>query len=94
MTTYEMDAYDLAQPAEYVDTTVPDLRETIETNMWLAEAYDRNGSAELRDECLRAAWKEYTRFQGIIEVYAGADLGNRLREMMVKHDHLLREGNR
>ena len=88
----ELDNYDLEQSGDYEDTTVGDIRESIETNMWLAEAYFARGAEGLARECLRAAWAEHVRFSRFVEVYAGAGLGDKLRSMMVeKCDDLLLE---
>jgi hypothetical protein len=79
----ELDTYDLEMQGDYEDTTVADVHESIETNMWLAEAYFAQGAEGLGRECLRAAWNEHVRFSEIIHVYSGAALGDKLREMMV-----------
>jgi hypothetical protein len=88
----ELDNYDLEQSGAYEDTTVGDIRESIETNMWLAEAYFARGAEGLARECLRAAWMEHVRFSEIIKVYAGSGLGDKLRSLMVERcDDLLLE---
>src|SRR5690349_7884273 len=88
----EMDNFDIDQIGDYEDTTVGDVRESIETNMWLAEAYFAQGADGLARECLRAAWFEHLRFREVISVYCGNSLGDKLRNMMVERcDDLLRE---
>lgn len=88
----ELEDCDLDQSGGYEDTTVGDVHESIETNIWLAQAYFSQQADGLARECLRAAWYEYVRFNEILGVYAGAALGDRLRKLMVdKCDDLLRE---
>jgi|SRR5689334_7348528 hypothetical protein len=88
----EMDSFDIDEMGDYEDTTVGDVRESIETNMWLAEAYFAQGADGLARECLRAAWLEHLRFHEILSVYAGPSLGDKLRNLMVERcDDLLRE---
>lgn len=83
---------DMEQVGDYEDTTVGNVHESIETNMWLADAYFLRGAEGLGRECLRAAWQEYVRFNDILGVYAGSDLGQKLRAMMVERcDDLLRD---
>jgi hypothetical protein len=65
------------------DTTVGSVYESIETNLWMAEAYFRRGSRGLGVECLRGAWMEYVRFRDILRVYAGDELGERLVKALV-----------
>jgi hypothetical protein len=65
------------------DMTVGSVYESIETNMWLAEAYFKKGSEGLGIECLRAAWWEYVRFRDVLHVYSGDELGKRLVETLV-----------
>lgn len=86
----EFDA-DLTIPAEHGEAvtdsddttdTVGNLYESIETLMWLAEAYLAQGNRALGVECLRSAWLEYTRFQDVLDVYVGHVLGRRLVEAM------------
>jgi hypothetical protein len=79
----ELDRYDQDAFDEYEDTTVADIHESIETNMWLAEAYFAKGADGLAREGLRAAWNEHIRFREILAVYSGLALGDKLREMMV-----------
>ena len=77
---------------DYEDTTVGDVHESIETNMWLADAYFAQGAEGLARECLRAAWLEYLRFNEILAAYTCSQLGTRLRKLMVERcDDLLRE---
>jgi hypothetical protein len=78
LTTEETDAQD-----EIEDKTVGSVYESIETNMWLADAYFRKGSEGLGIECLRAAWWEYVRFRDILHVYSGDELGRRLVNALV-----------
>lgn len=80
-----LDIYDLDQPADYDDTTVGDLRESIETNLWLAAAYAAQGAAGLCRECLTAALKEYRRFEDIIVLYVGKSLGEKVMAAVYEH---------
>jgi hypothetical protein len=80
----ELDNYDLDQSGDYEDTTVGDVHESIETNMWLAEAYFVQGAEGLARECLRAAWHEYLRFNDILAVYNRSELGEKLRRLMLE----------
>lgn len=68
---------------ELEDSTVGDLQESIETNLWLAEGYFLQGASGLGVECLRSAWLEYVRFRDVLGVYGGTDLGKRLVEALV-----------
>ncbi|MCC6728552.1 MAG: hypothetical protein IT208_04360 [Chthonomonadales bacterium] len=66
------------------DMTIGMLHESIETNLWLADAYFLRGAAGLAVECLRDAWLEYVRFREVLRVYEGSDaLGERLRVALV-----------
>jgi hypothetical protein len=65
------------------DTTVGSVYESIETNLWLAEAYFARGSEGIGVECLRGAWMEYVRFRDILWVYSGEELGERLVRALV-----------
>jgi hypothetical protein len=61
------------------DCTLGAVYESIETNLWLAEAYLQRGAEGLSAECLRAAWMEYLRFRDILCVYDGSEsLGRRV----------------
>src|SRR5690348_9086447 len=54
------------------DVTVGSVYESIETNLWLAEAYFRNGHEGLAIECLREAWMEYVRFRDVLMAYSSS----------------------
>jgi hypothetical protein len=61
------------------DCTLGAVYESIETNLWLADAYFQRGAEGLAVECLRAAWMEYLRFRDILCVYDGSEsLGQRV----------------
>jgi len=60
------------------EETVGTLCDSIETSLWMAAAYRRQGARGLAAECLRSAWSEYLRFSDVLSVYAGAELGTRL----------------
>lgn len=69
---------------EEEDMTVGAVCESIETNLWLADAYFLRGAEGLAVECLRTAWLEYVRFHEILNVYAGREaLGERLVQALV-----------
>jgi hypothetical protein len=68
---------------ETEDMTVGILYDSIETNLWLADAYFLRGAKGLAIECLRSAWLEYVRFRDVLRVYAGDDLGDRLLRTLV-----------
>lgn len=73
-----VDFTDETQDAEG-ETTVGAVCESIETRMWLADAYFLRGAEGLAVECLREAWLEYVRFRDILNVYTqGEALGSRL----------------
>lgn len=78
-TAWEMDAYDL-KPADFEYTTVQDVYEAVETNLWLADAYRKQRAYGLARECARAACREYRRFAEILAIYAGADFGKQVRK--------------
>lgn len=82
-----LDTYDLSDPtpADYEDTTPGDVRESIETNMWLAESFFAQGAEHLARECATASWKEYSRWEQMIDCYAGRNLGDRLRAFLLAH---------
>ncbi len=67
------------------DCTLGAVYESIETNLWLAEAYGQRGAEGLAVECLRAAWMEYLRFRDILFVYDGSEsLGQRVMDALMK----------
>jgi len=71
-------------PEESGETTVSAVCESIETRLWLADAYFLRGAEGLAIECLREAWLEYVRFRDVLNVYAGSDdLGGRLVRALV-----------
>lgn len=70
---------------DFEDVTVGSVYESIETNLWLAEAYFRNGHEGLAIECLREAWMEYVRFRDVLMAYSGSgELGERLVRSLVE----------
>ena len=77
-----MEQFILDEAAE--ETTVGDVYESIETNIWQAEGYFMQGANGLAIECLRSAWSEYIRFRDILAVYdSGPTLGERLIQALV-----------
>jgi hypothetical protein len=66
------------------DTTVGCVCESIETNLWQAEAYFSRGERGIAVECLREAWMEYVRFSEILKVYDGEALGRQLVQALVE----------
>lgn len=75
---WELDAYD-GTSSEYTDCTVHDVCESVETNLWLADAYRKRRAYGLARECERAACNEFRRFADILTIYAGADFGRRVQ---------------
>ncbi len=63
--------------------TVADIRECIETNLFLAEAYHKNGADGLRDEAIEAAYLEYTRFNTLMDAHAYG-LGDKIKSLMAQ----------
>src|SRR5437016_991647 len=69
-----------------MDDTVEVVCESIETNLWLSEAYFQRGIEELAAECARSAWQEYQRFAEVLRAYLGGDaLRDRLMAAMATH---------
>jgi hypothetical protein len=66
------------------DTTVGSVYESIETNLWLAEAYFARKSDAIGVECLKGAWQEYVRFRDLLGEYSGEELETRLIQSLVK----------
>jgi hypothetical protein len=67
------------------DCTLGAVYESIETNLWLAEAYSQRGAEGLAVECLRAAWMEYLRFRDILCVYDRSEsLGRSVMDALMK----------
>jgi hypothetical protein len=64
------------------------LHDSIETNLWQAEAYARHGEHGVARECLRTAWNEYMRFADVLQAYTG---GKSLRDRLV--EALVRSGD-
>ncbi len=77
---FEMDAYS-DTGTDYDDTSVSDLVESINTNLYLAEAYRAQFAHGLAAECLRAALAEWTRYAPLVTIYAGPALGTRLNTL-------------
>ena len=79
---FDVDAFD----SDLEDTTVGDIYESIETNLWLSDGYFAEGASGLAMECLRSAWSEYVRFRDILRVYEACESGaaNSLGERLVR----------
>ncbi len=58
---------------ETEETSVGSILDSIETNLWLSEAYFLRGAEALAVECLRSGWEEYLRFAEVLRVYSGGD---------------------
>jgi hypothetical protein len=69
---------------DYDDITIGDVRESIETNLWLGEAYHAHGAQSLAVECWRAANAEWTRFEPLLIVAYGPVLGQQIRRLAVE----------
>lgn len=74
----EVDIYDLAH-TDYADCTVTDVYASIDANIWLASQHRSQGADGLANECLKAAQREYSRFEEIMTIYAGQPLRDRLQ---------------
>ena len=73
-----------------MDDTVEVVCESIETNLWLSEAYFQRGIEELAAECARSAWLEYLRFAEVLRAYLGGDaLGARLISALAAHPEVM-----
>lgn len=73
------------ESVEMEECTLGAVYESIETNLWLAEAYCQRDAEGLAVECLRAAWMEFLRFRDILCVYDGSEsLGQRVMEALMK----------
>src|SRR2546421_11943846 len=72
----------------YEDDCVAALHDSIETNIWQAEAYARHGEPGIARECLRSAWNEFMRFADVLRAYESS---NHLRDRLM--DALVRSGD-
>lgn len=77
LSAFELDGY--TEPIDYEDTTIVDIHQTIETNLWLGDAYTAQGAPGLAAECYRAAQAEWTRFEPLLLIYAGPTFAARVK---------------
>jgi hypothetical protein len=68
---------------EPIATTIGDVVESIETNLWLSEAYIAREAHGLADECLRAAFAEYWRFSAWVDIFQPG-LGDKVKRLAVE----------
>jgi hypothetical protein len=63
---------------ELDDSTIGEVCESIETSLWLAESYEKQGATGLARACVESAYSEFLRFDDKLRACGGDALANRV----------------
>lgn len=69
---------------EIEDLTLGAIWESIETHLWLAEAYHLRGADSLARAEVSEAWQEYTRFEPHLREFDAGTLADRVIKAIVE----------